>query len=112
MSAKTPSIISSVITALFLFLFGFVLFFGLIVAFNGLSEREATPALMTSLICQGVGLIFFAVLAGRLPRSFIEKLNWNRIVAAAVSILAGTTLGGVLAAAAALLSVFVAEGLR
>jgi hypothetical protein len=112
MSAKTLSMISSILTALFIFLFGFVLFFGLVVLFNGLSGREATPALMVSLICQGIGLILSAVLAGRLTRTLVEKFNWNRIVVVAASVLAGTALGGVLAVAAVFISVFVAEGLR
>ncbi len=112
MSTKTPSIISTVITVISLLIFGAAVMFFLLVALNGFSERAATPALIASLVCQGLGIVFAAVLTWRLPRIFMEKFNWNKVIAVVVSIPAGLTLGGLIGSAALFIGIVVAEALR
>lgn len=63
MSTKIPSVVSTMITTLLLLMFGSAAMFFLLVALNGFSEREAGPALIASLACQGLGIILSAVAA-------------------------------------------------
>lgn len=112
MTTKTLSVISSVLTVIFLLLLGFFIMFMLLVALNGFSDREGGPALLTSVICQGITLILAAILAGRLTRVFVDKYNWNKFLSVLLSVFAGTILfvgsGGV----SFFISVIVAESLR
>ena len=94
MPTKTPSIVSTVLTVVLLLLFGAVSLFFLIILLNGFSDREAGPALITALVCNGIGIILSAVLAWYLSRWFIGRFNMNSIVAVIVSILAGFLFGG------------------
>lgn len=109
MSTKIPSVVSTMITILLLLMFGSAAMFFLLVALNGFSEREAGPALIASLACQGLGIILSAVLAWRLPRLFIEKFDWNSVLAVVVSIPASVLMGGVISSASLFLGVLVAE---
>ena len=96
MSEKTPAIVAIILTVLLLILLGLVFLFVGLVGLNGFSEQEATVALSAMLICQGVGMILAALLAGWLTRLGITKLNWHKALAVAVAVFAGTLLGGVL----------------
>jgi len=49
------------------------------------------------------------VLAWRLPRLFIEKFDWNSVLAVVVSIPASVLMGGVISSASLFLGVLVAE---
>jgi membrane protease YdiL (CAAX protease family) len=109
MSTKTLSIISAVLTVIFLILLGLVAFFSTLLALNGYGDSEGTAAVVITLVCQGVGLILSAILAGWLTRLFVEKFNWNKILAVILSIFAGSTLGTVLVFAALMISVITAE---
>jgi membrane protease YdiL (CAAX protease family) len=109
MSTKTLSIISAVLTVIFLILLGLVAFFSTLLALNGYGDSEGTAAVVITLVCQGVGLILSAILAGWLTRLFVEKFNWNKILAVILSIFAGSTLGTVLVFAALVISVITAE---
>ncbi|WKZ36819.1 MAG: hypothetical protein QY332_02605 [Anaerolineales bacterium] len=109
MSTKTLSIISAVLTVIFLIVLGLVAFFSTLLALNGYGDSEGTAAGIVTLVCQGVGLILSGILAGWLTRLFIEKFNWNRILAVILSVFAGSTLGTVLVFAALMGSVIAAE---
>ena len=109
---KPHSIIASILTVIFLLVLGLVLLFGQVIAMNGFSESAGMISLVTSLVCQGVTVILAAILTGRLSKLFVEKFNWNNIVAVIISVLAGTMLGGMLAFAAVLLSILLTEGMR
>ena len=109
MPTKTPSIISTILTVLSLLVFGAASMFFLIVALNGFSGSEGGPALITSLVCNVIGIILAAILAWRLPRWLIGKFNWNSIVAVIVSVLAGFMVGSGLSAIALFIGVFVAD---
>ncbi len=108
MSTKSLSTISVVLTVVFLILFGMILFFSTLLALNGFGDSEGTAAVIITLVCQGGGLILAGVLTGRLTRLFIDKLNWNRVLAVIVSVFAGSALGTVLVFAALFISIFVA----
>lgn len=112
MSTKTISTISSVITVVLLLLLGVLYGFIQLVMLNGYSEREGGPALIAFGICQVAGLILCAVLSGRLAAYFVAKMNWGKFMASAVSVLAGTVLGGLLGIPSFFISVIVAESLR
>ncbi|MBL8102519.1 MAG: hypothetical protein JNM02_08330 [Anaerolineales bacterium] len=111
MTTKTLSIISVVLTVISLILLGIVAFLFTVLALNGYGEREGNAAIAISLICQGSGLILSAILASRLTRLFIEKFNWNKVLAVILSILAGTTLGVISAFGSFLLSIIAADTL-
>lgn len=111
MPAKKLSTISTILTVLILLVIGLVGMFFLLVALNGFSEREGTPALVTSLVCNGIAILLAAVLAWRLPGWLIGKFNWNNIAAVAVSVLAGLLFGSGLSLASAFIGVIVATAL-
>lgn len=111
MPTKTPSIISTIITVLLLLLTAAIGMFGLLVALNGFTGSEGTPALTTSLICNGVGIILAAVLAWKLPKWLIGKFNWNSILAVFVSILVGFFVGGGFSFVSLVVGVIVAEAI-
>lgn len=94
MSAKTPSTIAAVLTIVFLVLFVILFLIVQMLALNGASERQGVTAMGISLVCQGVGIILAALLAGRLTSLAITKLNWNNIVAVLLSVIAATLFGG------------------
>ncbi|HMS01089.1 MAG TPA: hypothetical protein PKK96_03425 [Anaerolineales bacterium] len=112
MPNKTPAIISAVITFILLIIISIMLSFGQLVALNGFSERVGSISLVTSLICQGVGNILAVIVAWRLAIRFITKSNWNNIVAALVSVLAGTLTGAGLSFITIIASILLAEQIR
>jgi hypothetical protein len=111
MPSKIPSIISSVLTVIFLILFGLVLTFGQVVMLNGFSEREGNASFLTAFICQGVGLILCATLAGWLTKLLVQKFNWNKVLSVIISVVVTTALGGGLAFVSLLVSLGVAEAM-
>lgn len=111
MSTRTLGVIASVLTIVVLLLLGAILLFGLMVMLNGFSSREAGPALLTSLVCQGAALILAAVLAGWLARRLVERRRWHGIVSVIVSVLAGIALFVGAGIASIFLSIIVAETL-
>jgi len=111
MPTKTPSIISTILTVVSLLLLGTLSMFFLILALNGYSESAGNSALITSLICNVIGIIVSAILAWRLPRWLTGRFNWNSIVAVVVSVLAGFMVGGGLSAIALFIGVLVADTL-
>jgi hypothetical protein len=111
MSTRTPSIIAAVLTALLLIITSVVLLFGELVLFNGVSERQGTIALGTSLVCQGAGVILAAMLAGWLARTVITRFKLHAVVAVVLSVLAGVILGGLVAFLSVIVAIPVA-GIR
>ena len=111
MPTKTSSIISTVLTVLTLLVIGAASMFFLLVALNGFSGSAGEPGLITSLVCNVIGIILAAILAWRLPRWLIGKFNWNSIVAVIVSVLAGLFVGSGLSAIALFIGVLVADSI-
>ena len=111
MPTKTPLVVSSVLTVIFLILFGLVLTFGQLVMLNGFSEREGTASFITAFICQGVGIILCAILAWWLTKLLVQKFNWNKVMAVVSSVFVTTILGSGLAFVSLLISIGVAEAM-
>jgi hypothetical protein len=111
MPSKTPSVVSSVLTVIFLLLIGLVLTFGQVVMLNGFSEREGTASFITAFVCQGVGIILCAILAWWLTKLFIQKFNLNKVLSVIISVVVTTVLGSGLAFVSLLVSIGVAEAM-
>ncbi|MCQ3935911.1 MAG: hypothetical protein DPW18_02570 [Chloroflexi bacterium] len=112
MSAKTPSLVATILTVMTLLVFTAALMFFLLAALNGYSEREGGAALAAALVCQSAGLVLSAVIAWRLARLFIERFNWNRALAVLASMIAASLLGSGLGVVSFFAAVLVAEGMR
>jgi hypothetical protein len=112
MSTKTPLVVSSVLTVIFLILFGLVLTFGQLVMLNGFSEREGIASFITAFVCQGVGIILCAILSWWLTKLLIQKFNLNKVLSVIISVAVTTVLGGGLAFVSLLVSIGVAEAMR
>lgn len=111
MPTKTPSIVSTIITVLLLLLTAAIGMFGLLVALNGFNDSSGGPALLTSLVCNILGIILAAVLAWKLPKWLVGKFNWNSILAVFVSILVGFFVGGGFSLVALFVGVIVADSI-
>jgi len=109
MSNKTPALIASVLTVILLLLIAVLSVFGQMILLNGASEKLGTTAMGISLACQGAGLILSAIIASRLTRLFLEKFNWNKIIAVIAAVFAGTLFGGILSFLSIIVSILIAE---
>jgi hypothetical protein len=92
MSAKTASVISSLVTAILVLLIAVIFGFGGIVLLNGF--MNASAAVYTGFACLGITVILCAILAWALAKAFISRFNWNNILAVIISIFISTLLGG------------------
>jgi hypothetical protein len=111
MSTKIPSVISSVLTFIFLIVFGFLLTIGQVVMLNGFSEKEGNASFLTAFICQGVVILFCVVLAWWLTKVLVQKFNWNKVLSVVLSVVATTLLGSGLAFASLIVAIGVAEAM-
>ena len=111
MPTKTPLVVSSVLTVIFLVLFGLLLTFGQLVILNGFSEREGTASFITAFVCQGVGIILCAILSWWLTKLFVQKFNLNKVLSVIISVVVTTVLGSGLAFVSLLISIGVAEAM-
>jgi hypothetical protein len=102
---KKPAIISAVLTAILLIIFGILSVFTQMLVLNGASERHGMTAMGISLVCQGTGAILAALLAAWLTNLGITKFNWNNILAVVIAVIAGTLLGGVISFLSIIISI-------
>lgn len=109
MPAKTPAIISVILTMLVLIFIGALSIFMNMVALNGMSSREGGPALLTLGSCSVIGIILSAVVASRLTKTFISKYSWNSILAVITAFIAGSMLGFIFNVIGFILAVIVAD---
>ena len=105
MPSKTPAIIATVLTIFILILFAVLSVFMQMIALNGVSERQGATAMGISLVCQGVGLILAAIVAGWISNLVITKFNWNKALAVIVAVIGGVLFGGVISFASFLVSI-------
>jgi hypothetical protein len=104
MPTKTPITISVILTVILLLLIAAFAFFMQIILMNGVMNSSQTNiALGTSLGCQGVDIIFGAIMAGWLTRLFLTRFNMNKVLAVIVTIIPIS----ILAAALAFVAIFV-----
>lgn len=97
MSSKKPATISAVLTVALLILLGILFVLLQMVALNGASERQGFTAMGLSLGCQSLVIILLSILAARATTFLITRVEWNSILAVAVTVLAAAMIGGVIA---------------
>jgi hypothetical protein len=108
---KTPAAISATLTILILILLAFLFVLLQMVALNGASERQGLTAMGLSLGCQSLVIIMLGALAARATTYLITRVEWNSILAVTVTVLAATTIGGVIAFLSMIIAIPVA-GIR
>jgi hypothetical protein len=111
MTTRTPATISAVLTVLILVFLAIVFVLLQMVVLNGFSERQGLTAMGLSLGCQSIAVILLAALAARATTFLVTKVEWNSILAVAVTVLLATTIGGVFSFLATLIAIPVA-GIR
>ena len=111
MSKKSPATISAVLTVLTLIVLAIVFLLLQMIALNGASESQGLTAMGLSLGCQSLIIILLATLASRATTFLITKVEWNSILAVAVTVLVAATIGGVISFLASIIAVPVA-GIR
>ena len=111
MSNKTPATISAILTVLILVLLAILFALLQMVALNGASERQGLTAMGISLGCQSIVVILLAAFAARATTFLVTKVEWNSILAVVVTVLAATTMGGVISFLASVLAIPIA-GIR
>lgn len=109
--SKTPSIIAAVLTVILLLLLGILGTFMTLLALNGFNESQGGPALITTLVCNGIGIILSAVLAWNITRWLTSKFQWNPVLAVAVSVFAAILVGFGISLVAMFAGVVVADTL-
>jgi membrane protease YdiL (CAAX protease family) len=97
MPNRSPATISAILTVLILIFLAVVFVLLQMVALNGTSERQGLTAMGLSLGCQSLAVILLATLAARATSFLITRVEWNSILAVAVTVLVATTIGGVIA---------------
>jgi len=105
MSTKSPAVISAILTVGLLIFLAIILLLLQIVALNGFSERQGLTAMGISLACQSLVILLLAALAARSTHFLITRVNWNSILAVAVTVLAATMIGGTLSFLAMIVSI-------
>ena len=105
MPTKTPATVSVLLTILILVILAIVFILLQMIALNGFSEREGLTAMGLSLGCQSLTVIFLAAFAARATRFLITKVEWNSILAVAVTVLAAAMIGGVIAFLSSIVSI-------
>lgn len=96
MSDRKLSILSAILTVVFLLILGILFFFVQLVLLNGVSEQQGGIALGISLLCQGLIILLAGFFAAWLSRLLVIKWGWNRTLVVIVTVLLGV-LAGVLA---------------
>jgi membrane protease YdiL (CAAX protease family) len=111
MPSKSPATISAVLTVLILVFLAILFVLLQMIALNGASERQGLTAMGLSLGCQSIAVILLATLAARATTFLITRIEWNSILAVVVTVFAATTVGGVIAFLATVVSIPIA-GIR
>jgi hypothetical protein len=111
MSTKTPATISAILTVLILAFLAIIFLLLQMVALNGASERQGLTAMGISLGCQSLVIILLATLAARATTFLVTKVEWNNILAVALTVFVATTIGGVISFLSSIVSI-AAAGIR
>lgn len=108
MRNRSPATISAILTVLILVFVAIVFVLLQMVALNGASERQALTAMGLSLGCQSLVIILLAALAARATTFLTTKVEWNSILAVAVTVLIASVIGGVISFLASIIAIPVA----
>jgi hypothetical protein len=93
---KTPAAISATLTILILILLAILFALLQMVALNGASERQGLTAMGLALGCQSLVILLLGAMAARATTFLITRVEWNSILAVAVTVLAAAMIGGVI----------------
>lgn len=105
------NILSGIVTLVLMIVVGLCLFFFLMLALNGFSERDANPAM----IFYTIWMIFFAILFGIVSFFFTKFLiakSFNAIVAVILSVIVTTGIGAAIDFGGLLVSTIIASEVR
>ena len=102
---KTPATVSALLTVLMLVFLAIIFVLLQMVVLNGASERQGLTAMGLSLGCQSLVVILLATLAARATNFLITRAQWNGALAVVVTVLAATTIGGVIAFLSTILAI-------
>ena len=105
MPKKRPAAVSAILTVVVLVLLAIISLLLQMVALNGAGERQGVTAIGISLACQGIVVIVLAILAARVTDFLIKRVNWNSILAVAVTVFVAATIGGVLSFLSSILAI-------
>lgn len=108
MSKKSPATISAILTVLILVFVAIVFVLLQMVALNGTSERQGLTAMGLSLGCQSLVIILLAALAARATTFLVTKVEWDSILAVAVTVLIASVIGGVISFLASIIAIPIA----
>jgi hypothetical protein len=97
------------LSVLLLLAAGLVIAFGLLVAANGYSQRQATIAIAVSLVSMGFALAAGARLAARLTRRLAESGKASKLAAVLGGVITGSALGLVVMVVGSLVGMLIAE---
>lgn len=111
MPNKRSAAVSAILTVVVLILLAIISLLLQMVALNGAGERQGVTAMGISLACQGIAVIVLAILAARVTDFLIKRVNWNSILAVAVTVLVAATIGGTTSFLSMILSIPIA-GIR
>ncbi len=111
MPNKTPAVISTLLTAFLLIVFGIVPILVLMLTLNGASEKQGTTAMVIAFVCQGAGTILTVIFTWRFTKFLISKFNWNSIVVVIAAVFLGVLFGTGISFLAILISILLA-GIR
>jgi hypothetical protein len=105
-------ILNVLITALFNIGIAFVLFFFLIIALNGYSERQATPGLILYIVWALFFSLLAAVLSVLTAKYLIGKKSFGSISAVAIASPIFIIVGGIISFLGTIAAVVLIEALR
>jgi drug/metabolite transporter (DMT)-like permease len=105
------NIASALITFVLLALTGIGLFFGLVLALNGFSERDATPAMIFYIAWLVFFALIFSVISFFLTKFLIKK-SFNAILAVILSAVVAVGIGGVIDFGGLIVSSIIASEIR
>lgn len=94
MHHKSSAAIAAILTVLLLILLAVLFLLFQMVALNGAGEGQGMTAMGISLACQSIVIILLGAFAARATNFLITKVDWNSILAVAVTVLFATTIGG------------------
>lgn len=105
---KRPATISAILTVLILLFLAVLSVVLQMVALNGAGERQGVTAMGVSLACQGIVILLLAIFAARATRFLITRVNWNSILAVAVTVIVAAIVGGVISFLASVIAIPIA----
>jgi membrane protease YdiL (CAAX protease family) len=108
MTGRSPASISAILTVGVLIFLAIVLLLLQMVLLNGFSEKQGMTAMGISLACQSLVILLLSTLAARSTHLLITKVNWNSLLAVAVTVLAATMIGGTISFLASLIAIPIA----